>query len=118
MKNKFLKKLKSNHGESIAEVLVALLISSLALVMLASMISTTASLTLRSKDRMTDYYKANTILEDMEKESEDTSASAVTDLDLKISNNGNLEISLPSDKLTCYKNQQLGKAVYAYIYTP
>ncbi|MBR4474567.1 MAG: hypothetical protein IKS55_13120 [Oscillospiraceae bacterium] len=56
-------RLKTQTGESIAEVLVALLISSLALVMLASMISATNSMVKKSETVMNEYYDCNNELE-------------------------------------------------------
>ena len=56
MKQKIIRKLQSKAGDSIAEVLIALLISSLALVMLASMISSSANMITKSKSNMDDYY--------------------------------------------------------------
>ena len=50
------KKLDNKDGDSIAEVLVALLISSLALVMLASMITSSSKMITTSKKKMQDYY--------------------------------------------------------------
>ena len=52
-------KLKSDVGESIAEVLIALLIAALALTMLASVISTSARMISQSKDKLENYYAAN-----------------------------------------------------------
>ena len=56
------KKLKSDLGDSIAEVLIALLISSVALVMLASMISSSTSMIDSSKKNISDYYIATNSL--------------------------------------------------------
>ncbi len=53
------KKLKGNAGESIAEVLIALLIAALALTMLASVITTAARTITKSKEQMDAYYTAN-----------------------------------------------------------
>ena len=49
-------------GDSIAEVLIALLISSLALVLLASMISSSANMITNSKTKMNDYYTETNVL--------------------------------------------------------
>ena len=54
---RFFKKLKSRAGESIAEVLIALLVSSIGLVMLASMISTSGSIIKKSRDALEHYYE-------------------------------------------------------------
>lgn len=56
VKMKMKKKLHSEKGDSIAEVLVALLISALALVMLASMITSSARMITNSKTILNDYY--------------------------------------------------------------
>ena len=50
-------KLKSKAGESIAEVLIALLIAALALTMLASVITTSARIITSSKAAMNAYYQ-------------------------------------------------------------
>ncbi len=56
------KKILNNKGDSIAEVLIALLISSLALVMLASMITTSSKLITGSRTKLKDYYAATSAL--------------------------------------------------------
>lgn len=56
---KQLRKLKNRRGETITETLVALLIASIALVMLASMISSTSSIVTTSTKAMQEYYNAN-----------------------------------------------------------
>lgn len=56
------KKLKGNAGESLAEVLIALLIAALALTMLASVISSAARMINQSKETMANYYLANDAL--------------------------------------------------------
>lgn len=57
-------KLKSKSGESISEVLVALLISALAIVLLASMIAASTNMVMKSKSKMKDYANAeNSIVE-------------------------------------------------------
>ena len=58
------KKLGSRAGESIAETLVALLISAVAILMLASMITTSSDLIHRSTKAFDDYYAANNVLTD------------------------------------------------------
>lgn len=53
---KIAKKLKGSAGESLAEVLIALLIAALALTMLASVISSTARIINKTNKSMNDYY--------------------------------------------------------------
>ena len=55
-------KLRGRAGESIAEVLVALLISAVALVMLASMISASTNMIQRSREQLAEYYAQNNVL--------------------------------------------------------
>ncbi len=62
MKERILKKLRGNAGESLAEVLIALLIAALALTMLASVISSTAKMLTRGKLKMSEYYTANEVV--------------------------------------------------------
>ncbi len=59
IKKRIIDKLKAQAGESIAEVLIALLIAALALTMLASVISTSARIINKSKSKMAAYYDAN-----------------------------------------------------------
>ena len=56
------KKIKSNMGDSIAEVLIALLIAAVALVMLASMINASANMITRSATFMNNYYSTSNTL--------------------------------------------------------
>ena len=65
MKKKVLDKLRSSRGDSIAEVLIAMLISIVALVMLASMIASSTRLIQRSKSAMEKYDAANNALAEM-----------------------------------------------------
>lgn len=59
MKKAIMKKLRSRSGETLAETLVALLIAAVALVMLASMISSTTGIVTQSKETIETYYAAN-----------------------------------------------------------
>ena len=60
------RKIRQQSGETIAETLVALLISSIALMMLASMISATVNLVTKSETKMGEYYTENAKLENSE----------------------------------------------------
>ena len=113
MREKFKKKLrrrvKNQAGETIAEVLIALLISSLALVMLASMISATQSMVSKSKTKMDEYYAANNKLETY-------SGTAISGKTVSISGDG-VTYSTPAGGLSVYENDVLGKKTYSYHYT-
>ena len=59
MLDKTRKKLRGRNGESLSETLLALLISALALTMLAGAISSAANVITRGNEQMTDYYAAD-----------------------------------------------------------
>lgn len=61
---RMMKKLRSRAGESIGETLVALLISALALVMLAGAIGAAARMITRSKTAIDNYYAGDAALAD------------------------------------------------------
>lgn len=58
-----LKKLQSKRGESLAEVLVALLVSTAGIMMLAGMITSATNMISKSRNAMNDYYERNNYLE-------------------------------------------------------
>ena len=58
------KKLRSRAGETLAETLVALLVASIGLTMLASMINSSARLITKSRSVLRDYYAENNKLEE------------------------------------------------------
>ncbi len=59
MIEKFRKKIKSHAGETISETLIALLISALALVMLAGAMTSATNMITKSREKIQDYYAAN-----------------------------------------------------------
>lgn len=63
MKN-IIKKLKSQNGESIVETLVALLISALAITLLAMMIQTSSNLIKKNDEQFTNYIEKENVLVD------------------------------------------------------
>lgn len=79
MKRKIILKLRSSNGESLTETLVALLIAAIALVMLASMISSTTRIVTQSKTKMTEYYKANKTVAAQTGEGTDDASVTITD---------------------------------------
>lgn len=65
---KMIKRIKNSAGETIAETLVALLISSLALVILAGAITTSSGIILSSSEKIKDYFsESNENLVEMKK---------------------------------------------------
>ena len=68
IKKRIARKLKSRAGESLGEVLIALLIAALALTMLAAVISSSSKIITQSKKKMADYNTANEVLAAQETE--------------------------------------------------
>ena len=62
MMKKMKSRLRSQKGESIAEVLIAVLLSAVALTMLASMISATSKMVIRSRNLTKEYVQQNNLL--------------------------------------------------------
>ena len=58
-------KLRSRKGETIAETLIALLIASLALLMLAGAVSAASNVVTKSKNAMISYYKTGSSADDI-----------------------------------------------------
>jgi len=103
-----LRKLHSNAGETIAETLVALLISALALVMLAGAISTTAKVIKKSDDVMANYYAGDAAL---------VAQSGTDTLTVSISEDGATE-EMETREVNFTSNTALGsKVVVAYKVT-
>lgn len=105
-------KICSNAGESIAETLVALLISALALVLLAGTISASSGIITVSREKLADYYSAN---EGLVYFSSDT----VTDDYEKTTSVSGCKVYFGDEEngidVVCYKNGAFSdKEVYAY----
>lgn len=109
MKTKMMKRLRSHAGETIAEVLVALLISVLALTMLAAMISSTVSMVNKSKAKMMEYYDANKVLE-LQETSLTTTTITISGTDNATGNKVNESVT----DVKLYENNELKEHVYAY----
>ena len=105
MKTKLMKRLRSRAGESISEVLIAMLISVLALTMLAAMLSSTVSMVERSKATMNLYYEGNEVLE-VQEASEDTVTVSVKSSSVS-------KVNAAAD-VNLYKNEVFHNNVYAY----
>ena len=119
LKNRIRKKLKSEAGESIAEVLIALLIAALALTMLASVISSSANIINNSKKKLSDYYAANEELSAEKQAATGSKISKATDVTftLKDKNGVAHSLSRKSSLVTTYTNSQLSNTqVIAYAF--
>lgn len=105
------RKIRQQSGETIAETLVALLISSIALMMLASMISATANLVTKSETKMGEYYTENAKLENSE-----TSAKTLT---ISITSEGEdgIRLNMTVEDVPYQTNSVFSKTVVAYSYS-
>lgn len=104
------RKTKNHSGETIAETLVALLISSIALMMLASMINSTVNLVTKSEAKMRDYYTLNAELENSA-ESEDTFTITIIP-----QNESDSKLNMSVDGVHYQTNNLFSKTVVAYSY--
>lgn len=78
LNSSLLNKISSQKGESISETLVSLLISALALVMLAGAITSASRIVTGSRQKLEKYYEANEVMAVMpDKISEDISDSVM-----------------------------------------
>lgn len=120
MKKRMLEKLRSRRGDSIAEVLVAMLISAVALVLLASMIASSSRMIRRSRESMEDYDAANNVLAAMPDTVPDTvhTVTKASDVELNVKNADSQTVRLKTasgNVVTVYENAgYAGKTVVAY----
>lgn len=121
MKQRILKKLSSQAGESIGETLVALLISALALMMLAGAVTSAMRVVTRSKDAVGNYYAINNVIAARATDAPTIDGAAVTvytanGLTVSIGDSSaNLQPSTTSYPVNLWKNEQLsGVPVIAY----
>ena len=77
-------KIKERTGDSIAEVLVALLISALGLVMLASSINVSSNLVTKSRASMESYYSYENMLEEKAASDKTGKISVITEGNLPL----------------------------------
>ncbi len=110
MKKRLLEKLHSDAGETITEVLVALLISALALAMLASMIQASSNMITTSKAKMEGYYERNNAIGLQTETSEERRTFTFSE-DSSSSNN----IKTETFQVVLFRNEEIGDTdVIAY----
>ena len=100
------RKLRSRAGESLTEVLAALLVSALALTMLAAMISSSGKMIQKSEDKMEDYIAADRALVQKEGGTSDTvtASFSVDGNPMKLSDENEESFF----KVTCFQNTEFG----------
>ena len=103
-------KLRGRRGESIAEVLVAMLVGCLGLMLLASMITATANLVTKSRKSMDDYYTAGNTLSAMTGASED---EIKVEPALLLDEDGDPAATIAVDEVT-YEKEDSSDKIVAY----
>ncbi len=112
MREKLKKRLRSQAGETIAEVLISLLIAALSLVMLATMISATVNMVNTSKEKMISYYDANVALEEQPSTS---GVSASVSIQTNSTGTSATQVNEPVGSVSLYTNDVFEKNhVYSY----
>ena len=103
------KRLKSNKGESISEVLIALLVSALAIILLAGMINASTEMIQKSKAKMDKYVDAENGIVEQSADDPDTGSVTV------VQGNGASPVKLTDDapdagiQVEYYTNSESGK---------
>ena len=114
MKNKLIRKIKSRAGESLAEVLIAVLIIAVSAMLLAGMISSTLSIVTRSEAAYEEYYQEN---EKLETFSGSTPSTVTVKLTVNDGSGGTYNIDDIS--VNCAKNERLSShTVVSYMVQP
>ena len=108
-----MKRLRSKRGETIAETLIALLISCVALIMLANMIDSGSRLVMDSEDRMDEYYSQNNgIAAGNSDEAGDSGSAKIT---ITKDNSSGTSTTIKEVDVNYYINNSLGNtSVVAY----
>lgn len=109
MKDRIVKTICSQAGESIAETLIALLVSSLALVMLAGAISAGASVVEKGRDTLKHYYdNTEYIMNHAGEHDEDKTGNGTDEIVIKDTNDTGT-VSDISTSILYYYNKTFGK---------
>lgn len=116
MRKKLLAKLQSGMGETLGETLLALLISALALTMLAGAISTALNLVTKSNEQMTKYYGGDNIIATQRTDMASGDGDTVTTTEATVTLTG----STQTFNVKCFANSAFpGTTVVSYVsYTP
>lgn len=109
---KFKNKITDQSGESLGEVLVALLVSSLALLMLAGVISASGKIMTQSKGKMTDYYKNSNLM--VQHNSGSTGTMIATLTEESTSSDINIVPNTSAINVTYYENKSFNNKIVSY----
>lgn len=109
MKDRVVKTIRSQAGESIAETLIALLVASLALVMLAGAISAGASVVEKGRDAIKHYYNNTEYIMNHEGEHDEDKTGNGTDAITIKDTSDTGTVSDISTSISYYYNKTFGK---------
>lgn len=113
MREKLKRKLRSRSGETIAEVLIALLVSTIALVLLAGMLTSSTNIILRSTRAITSYYEASNDKLVLQPENQKLDVDGTLTLQLKLPEDKS--ISQTIGNVWIFENDALdGRAIYSF----
>lgn len=101
-------KVSNNAGESLSETLVALLISALALAMLAGAITAASHMVTESRDKLGSYYSAKESVEKRETPDGGSQNAQITSGGSAVQNN------IPIKTYTIQASDAFGKTIVAY----
>lgn len=108
--SKITNKLRSSAGESIAETLVALLISALALVMLAGVIAASSRIVNSERSKLNTYYEKNEKIVKLNSE-----LQGPVNITIKVTEKDNSTTTVGTESVKYYKNDAFtNKPVIAY----
>jgi Tfp pilus assembly protein PilV len=112
LKEKIAARLKNSAGESLAEVLIALLIAALAMTMLAATISTASRMITNSKTKMGEYYEANDNLAEQLKDDTKTLTIEISQMKLKAESTSEYEVDSSAAKVKLTANNPTTTVYY------
>lgn len=105
--NQAKRKIKNENGESLAEVLIAVLVSALGMVLLASMITHSASIITRSKDHFQNYIEKENELVLASKDDGDNGYIKLDNISLTKEDGNKIDVKY-------YTNTEADKVIYTY----
>ena len=103
--------LGNERGETIVETLISVLVSSLALLMLATAIGTSINIVLQSRDRMEVFYQSeNAMIENSIEGTDSSSVDYTTDVAIRTK-----EVPETSGSLNMYSNEDGSVSLYVGV---
>ena len=119
VKNRLIRKIKSRAGESLAEVLIAVLIIAVSAMLLAGMISSTLSIVTRSEAAYEEYYQENEKLETFSSSTPSTVTTSTVIIEITGSDDSEGGYKIAPIDVNCAKNERISShTVVSYMVQP